>query len=233
MQKILGKMRKAIHQYDLISEGDKIAVGISGGKDSLILLKGLALLRKFIGINFDIIGITLDPLFNNAPLPVEGIKALCEELNVEYVVVPYPVYRIVFEERKEKHPCALCAKLRRGILHSTAKEHGCNKIALGHNFDDTVETFLMNLFNEARIDCYSPKIYLDRRDITLIRPLVFCEEREIRSVAKKLALPVVKSPCPVDGKTNRETTKSFITQMNRSNHGFSQRIFTAVSKTWK
>jgi tRNA(Ile)-lysidine synthase TilS/MesJ len=228
MQKILGKVRRAISDWDLIQNGDKIALGISGGKDSLLLLKSLVMLRKFIGIEYELTALTLDPKFGGKPLDVSGIAEFCKELNVEYRVIPSDVYKIVFEIRKEKNPCALCANLRRGALHIAAKDAGCNKIALGHNYNDVVETFIMNLFNEGRIGCFSPKTYLDRRDITVIRPLVLCNENEIISCAERYNLPVLKSPCPVDKHTNREDTKQFIAKMDNLQGDFSKKIFTAI-----
>ncbi|MDR0920057.1 MAG: tRNA 2-thiocytidine(32) synthetase TtcA [Oscillospiraceae bacterium] len=237
MKKILGKMRRAIDDYNLIEKGDRIAVGVSGGKDSLVLLKGLSMLKKFIGIDFDVFAITLDPHFNNQPMELSRVGEFCENLGVTYKIVHSEVYKIVFEIRKEKNPCALCANLRRGALHVAAKDLGCNKMALGHNYNDVIETFIMNLFNEGRLGCFAPKTYLDRRDITLIRPLVLCEENEIISVAQRYNLPVLKSPCPVDGHTNRETTKNFIKQFDREQQGFSQKIFTAMKNAdlngWK
>ncbi|MCM1227480.1 MAG: tRNA 2-thiocytidine biosynthesis TtcA family protein [Clostridium sp.] len=231
MQKILGYMRKAIQEFELISDGDAIAVGVSGGKDSLVLLKGLALLRRFIGIRYSIVGITLDPQFGGIEGDYGSVEKLCGELGIEYRLIPTHIGEIVFDVRKETHPCSLCARMRRGALHDAAKEYGCNKIALGHHFDDAVETFLMNLFTEGRIGCFSPKSYLSRKDLTLIRPLVFAPEREVRKAANRNGLQVVKSKCPADGFTNREKMKNFISQMEREDKGFADRIFGAMRRS--
>ncbi|MBQ9898442.1 MAG: tRNA 2-thiocytidine biosynthesis protein TtcA [Ruminococcus sp.] len=231
MQKILGYMRKAVQEFGLLSDGDRIAVGVSGGKDSLALLFGLALMRRFIGIDFDIIGVTLDPCFGGVPTDYSPVAELCERSRIDYRVIPTHIGEIVFDIREEDHPCSLCARMRRGALHNTAKELGCNKVALGHNYEDVLETFIMNLFTEGRIGCFAPMTYLDRKDITVIRPLVFAPENEIRRSVNRAGLPVVKSKCPVDGTTNRERTKNFINDMERSDHGFKDRIFGALRRS--
>ena len=230
MQKILGYMRKAIQEFELISDGDRIAVGVSGGKDSVVLLKGLVLLQRFIGIDYTLVAVTLDPQFGGEQGDYSAITAFCEEMGVEYHILRTHIGEIVFDVRKESHPCSLCARMRRGALHDAAKEYGCNKIALGHHFDDAVETFIMNLFTEGRIGCFSPKSYLSRKDLTLIRPLVFAPEKEVRKAAMKNNLEVIKSKCPADGFTNREKTKDFIRQMDKENKGFSDRIFGAMRR---
>lgn len=230
MQKILGYMRKAIQEFDLISDGDVIAVGVSGGKDSLVLLQGLALLQRFIGIDYRIVGITLDPQFNGVEGDYSAVVEICEKLNIDYHIIRTHIGEIVFDIRKETHPCSLCARMRRGALHDAAKEYGCNKIALGHHYNDAIETFIMNLFTEGRIGCFSPKSYLSRKDLTLIRPLVFAPEKEVRKAAMKNEITVVKSVCPADGHTNREKTKNFILQMEREDNGFSDRIFGAMRR---
>lgn len=230
MQKILGYMRKAIQEFDMISDGDSIAVGVSGGKDSLVLLQGLVLLRRFIGINYRIVSITLDPQFNGVPGQYEPIISLCSELDIERHIISTHIGEIIFDVRKESNPCSLCARMRRGALHDAAKEYGCNKIALGHHFNDAVETFIMNLFNEGRIGCFSPVSYLSRKDLTLIRPMVFAPEKEVRKAAIKNNLNVVKSKCPADGHTNREITKQFISDMDKKYKGFSDRIFGAMRR---
>lgn len=179
MQKILGYMRKAIQEFDLIHNGDRICVGVSGGKDSLVLLNGLILLRRFIGINYEIVGVTLDPCFNGEPGDYSSVAELCASHQVEYHVIPTQIGEIVFNVRQESHPCSLCARMRRGALHDATLKFNCNKIALGHNFDDAVETFIMNLFTEGRIGCFSPISYLSIKKIHMIRPLVFAPEKEI------------------------------------------------------
>jgi len=230
MQKILGYMRKAIQEYDLIQNGDRICVGISGGKDSLVLLYGLILLRRFIGIDYELVGVTLDPNFGGIAGDYSSVSALCAEHNVENHVIPTHIGEIVFDVRKEPNPCSLCSRMRRGALHDATLEYGCNKIALGHNYDDAVETFVMNLFNEGRIGCFSPKTFLSRKQIHLIRPLIFAPENEIRKAAAKNNLSIVKSKCPADGHTNREDTKSFIAERERIDHGFKDRLFGAMKR---
>ncbi|MDO4864345.1 MAG: tRNA 2-thiocytidine biosynthesis TtcA family protein [Ruminococcus sp.] len=228
MQKILGHMRKAIQQYDMIRNGDRIAVGVSGGKDSVALLVGLARLRSFIGISYEVTALTIDPAFGGVATDYSPISELCRGLGVEHVVVPTQIGEIVFDARREPNPCSLCSRMRRGALTNAAAELGCGKIALGHNYDDTVETFIMNLFNEGRIGCYSPVTTFDDRDIAIIRPLVLTEEREIRRAVKRNGLPVVKSACPADGHTNRERTKQLIAQLERTDRGLKDRLFGAL-----
>jgi tRNA(Ile)-lysidine synthase TilS/MesJ len=223
-------MRKAITEYSLIKNGDRIAVGISGGKDSLVLLRGLHLLRRFIGIEYELFAVTADMRFGGVDSDFSAIAEFCAEMGIPYTVVPTDIAEIVFDIRKESNPCSLCAKMRRGILHETAQTLNCNKIALGHNFDDAVETFMMNLFIEGRLGCFAPKAYLSRRDLTLIRPLVFTNENLIRGTARRLGFPVMKSPCPEDGHTAREDMKNFLAQREREDKGFRERIFGAMKK---
>lgn len=230
MQRILGYMRKAIQEFDLIQDGDKIAVGISGGKDSVALLKGLVMLKRFIGIEYDVVAITLDPGFNGKHTDYSPIQALCDELGVPYVVKRTQIGEVVFDIRKEPHPCSLCARLRRGALHDAALEYGCNTVALGHHYNDAVETFVMNLFIEGRLGCFSPKSFLSNKKLNLIRPLAFAPEKEIRRAVEKNALPVVKSKCPVDGHTSREKTKEFLRERERQDDGFTYRLFGAMRR---
>ena len=231
MQKILGYMRKAIQEFDLIENGDRIAVGVSGGKDSLVLLKGLVLLRRFIGIDYTVVAITLDPHFNGEKGNYEPVAELCRELGVEYVLIDTHIGEIVFDIRKEEHPCSLCARMRRGALHDAAIANGCNKLALGHNFNDVVETFVMNLTIEGRLGCFSPKSYLSRKNITLIRPLVFAPEKDIRSAARRSELPIVKSKCPADGATARQRIKLELAERDKTDRGFSERLFGALRRS--
>ena len=228
MQKILGHMRKAIQQYHMIDNGDRIAVGISGGKDSLVLLAGLARLRSFIGIDYEVVGLTIDQRFGGKSGDFSAVAELCKNLDVEYHIIPTQIGEIVFDVRKETNPCSLCARMRRGALHNSAAELGCNKIALGHNYDDTVETFIMNLFTEGRIGCYSPVTLLEDRQLTVIRPLVLATEKDIRRAVRREGLSIVKSPCPADGRTNRQRTKEFIASLERNDHGIKDRLFGAM-----
>lgn len=230
MQKILGYMRKAIQEFELISDGDVIAVGISGGKDSLVLAQGLCALRKFIGIDYKAIGITIDSQFNGVKGNYSAVAEMFNRMEIDYHIISTQIGEIVFEERKEDNPCSLCSRMRRGALCQAAEDLGCNKIALGHNFNDSVETFIMNLFNEGRIGCFSPLTELSEK-LSIIRPLVLAPEKEIKKAAIKNNFPVVKSMCPADGHTNRERTKEFIRKMDKENKGFSDRIMGAMRRS--
>ncbi|MBQ9893838.1 MAG: tRNA 2-thiocytidine biosynthesis protein TtcA [Ruminococcus sp.] len=230
MQRILGHMRRAINEFDMIQNGDRICVGVSGGKDSLVLLVGLSRLRSFIGIDFEVVGVTIDPGFGGVVGDYSPVEEMCREQNIEYHVVPTQIGEIVFDIRKESNPCSLCAHLRRGALQDAALQFNCNKLALGHNMDDTVETFFMNLFNEGRIGCFSPVTFLETKDIYMIRPLVMAPEKEVRRAAKRAELPVIKSKCPADGHTNRQSTKEFLIERERADHGFRERMFGAIRR---
>ncbi len=231
MQKILGFMRKAITEFDMIQDGDRIAVGVSGGKDSVALLKGLVLLKRFIGIDYEVVGITLDPGFNGKQTDYSPIEKMCVEMDCEYVIKRTQIGEIVFDIRKEPNPCSLCARMRRGALHDAAVQLGCNKIALGHHYNDAVETFVMNLFNEGRVGCFAPTTYLSRKDITMIRPLVLTTEKDIISSVKRANLPIVKSVCPADGVTSRQKTKEFLAERERTDEGFTCRLFGALRRS--
>ena len=222
-------MRRAADQYEMIDEGDKIAVAVSGGKDSLTLLAGLWNLRMFYPKKFDICAITVDMGFKGTDFT--SIADWCGELGIEYSIVKTDLETVIFNIRKESNPCSLCAKMRRGILHDEAKRMGCNKIALGHHFDDVIETFVMNLFNEGRIGTFSPITYLSRKDITMIRPLIFAPEKDIEYFVRSNPLPVIKSPCPEDKHTDREKYKNMIAALDRENKGLKHRIFVAISKS--
>lgn len=228
MQKILGYVRRACQEFDLIGKGDRIAVGVSGGKDSLVLLSALAEMRRFADYDYEICALTLDPRFNGEEADYGGLERLCERLGVPLVIIRTDIAEIVFDIRKEKNPCSLCAKMRRGALHDAAKAASCNKIALAHSYDDAIETFMMNLFKEGRIGCFSPKSYLSRKELTLIRPLVFAPERAVIGCCKRTGLEVIKSPCPVDKKTYRQEVKEFLRQKEYGDKGFKHRIFTAL-----
>ena len=182
MKRILSFVRRAVDDYQMIDDGDKIAVGVSGGKDSLTLLAALAALRRFYPKKFDIVAITIDMGFEGGSF--DSVKQYCDSLEVIYKVVPTEIAKIIFDVRKESNPCSLCAKMRRGALHSAATEFGCNKVALGHHYDDAVETFIMNMFFEGRIGCFSPVTYLSNRKIKLIRPLIYAEEKDVSYFAR-------------------------------------------------
>jgi len=228
-KRILSHIRRAADTYKMLGEGDKIAVGISGGKDSLTLLYGLVQLKLFYPKKFDLIAITIDCGFDN--IDFTEVRNLCEKLNVEYHIIPVNIKQIVFDCRKEKNPCSLCSKLRHGALNKAAKNLGCNKVALAHHLDDSAETFMLNLIYESRLGTFSPVTYLDRSDLTLIRPLIYAPEKEIRSFVKGQNLPVVKSPCPINQKTKREEVKILLRDLSKKYRNFKYNIFTAIEKS--
>ncbi len=230
MQQILGMMRKAITDYQMISDGDRVLVGISGGKDSVVLFAGLCRLRQFIGIDYQVIGVTLDPGFEGVNTDYSLIVRLAEEYGAEYQVRRTDIGHVVFQVRQEENPCSLCARMRRGALHDVAKELGCNKVALGHHGDDAVETFVMNLFNEGRIGCFSPVTYMSRKDLHVIRPLIYARERDVLHAVRTNDLPVVKSVCPVDEKTNRQWTKEWLLEMEKTHPGITMRLYGAMQR---
>lgn len=230
MQKILGHMRKAIQEYEMIKNGDSIAVGISGGKDSLVMLAGLKMLQRFIGIDYTVHALSIDPMFGGKSGDYSQIEKLCRDYEIPFTVIPTHIAEIVFDIRKEPNPCSLCARMRRGALLTATKEAGCSKLALGHNRDDAVETFFMNLFNEGRIDCFSPVSYMSHHDVTVIRPLLFAPERTVASAARKMNFPVMKSACPEDGHTNRETMRQFILEKEQKDRSFQDKIIGAMQK---
>ena len=212
-QQMLSGLRRGITKYKMIKDGDKIAVGVSGGKDSVCLLKLLAEYRRFSPERFELIAITVDLNFSSGNADFTPIKALCEELNVEYVIEKTDIGQIVFDVRKESNPCALCSKMRKGALYNKAKELGCNKVALGHHADDLVDTMFLSLFYEGRLSTFAPKSYLDRTDLTLIRPLIAVQEIDVISYAK--TLPTVKSCCPANKETRREYVKDLIRHIGK------------------
>ena len=229
MKRLLSYTRRGIDDYNMIEEGDKIAVGVSAGKDSLTLLCAMAQLRRFYPKKFELIAITIDMGFEGG-MDFEPIRKLCEELDVPYHIVPTEIYKIIFEVRKEKSPCSLCAKMRRGALHTAAKELGCTSVALGHHFDDVVETFMLNLFYEGRLGCFSPVTELTRVGIKLIRPMIYMPEKEVKEFVKKNPLPVIASPCPADKATEREEMKQLLHSLERENKGLRYRIFGALCR---
>lgn len=226
MKRMLSFVRRAVDDYGLIDEGDKIAVGVSGGKDSLCLLETLAEMRRFYPKKYDIVAITVDMGFEGSDF--SDVKEFCRRLHVEYRIVKTDIAKIIFEVRKEPNPCSLCAKMRRGSLHAEAVEAGCNKVALGHHYDDAIETFMMNLFFEGRIGCFSPKSYLSNRKITLIRPLLYATEKDVEYFTRRRAMPVVTSLCPEDHATERENMKRLLASLEKDNKGIKHRIFRAM-----
>ncbi len=228
MQKLLSYMRSAIQKYDMIEDGDKVAVGVSAGKDSLSLLAAMARLRDFYPKKFELIAITIDMRFGDTDGDFGEIAELCDKLGVEYHIIPTNLARLIFDVRKESNPCSLCSKMRRGALNKNAKALGCNKVALGHHLDDVAETLIMNLFSNASLDCFMPVTYLDRSDITVIRPMIFARESDCARTARKLGLPVKKSSCPEDGKTEREETKQFLSSLEKKYGNIRSKILLAM-----
>lgn len=228
LQRLLSYVRRAVDDYDMIQEGDKIAVGISGGKDSLTLLHALKGLQRFYPSKFSICAITIDLGFDN--LNLEKIVQMCEEMQIEYKIVKTDIAQIVFNERKEENPCSLCAKMRKGALNEAIKEMGCNKVAYAHHKDDVVETLLLSLIYEGRFHTFSPVTYLDRMQLTVIRPLIYVDEADVIGFVKLNNLPVAKSPCPADGNTKREYVGQLLKQLNRENPGVKARMFTAITR---
>ena len=226
LQQVLSYVRKAVDDYGMIEDGDKIAVGISGGKDSLTLLYALHGLKRFYPKHFELHAVTVDLGFDN--LNLNKIKSLCSSLDVPYTIVKTDIAQIVFEERREENPCSLCAKMRKGALNQEIKAAGCNKIAYAHHKDDVVETMLMSLIFEGRFHTFSPVTYLDRTELTVIRPLMYMNEADVIGFVNKYDIPVIKSPCPADGHTKREYVKNLLRQLNRENPGVKERMFTAI-----
>ncbi|MFV0364310.1 MAG: ATP-binding protein [Suipraeoptans sp.] len=226
LQELLSHTRKAVDEYNLIDEGDHIAIGISGGKDSLTMLYALHGLMRFYPKNFTLSAITVD-------LGYEGtdytkVTQLCKDLDIPYTIVQSDIARILFDERKEKNPCSLCAKMRKGALNQAIKEMGCNKIAYAHHKDDIIETMLMSLLFEGRFYSFSPKAYLDRMDLTVIRPIMFVDEAQVIDFKDKYNLPVIKNKCHVDGYTKREYAKEMVQSLEKENPGSRARMFTAI-----
>lgn len=226
MQKILSTMRRGIQDYKMLEAGDKIAVGVSGGKDSLVLLSALAAFRRFSEVPFEVIGITIDMGFDG--VSYEPMKEYCKKIDVEYIVKKTDIAEIIFDARKEKNPCSLCSRMRRGAINDLAKENGCNKVALGHNNEDVLETFFLSLFYEGRLNSFSPVTYLSRRDLTVIRPLIYAPESDIRGFARRAKLPIVKNPCPMDGVSKRQDMKDFINEKTKLDRHFKSKMMNAI-----
>lgn len=228
LQKLLSYVRRAVDDYNMIEEGDRIAVGVSGGKDSLALVVALKALQRFYPKHFELVAISVNMGFEG--MDFTPVTAMCAELGVEYHIVDTDIGEIIFNERKEKNPCSLCAKMRRGALNDLAKKNGFPKVALGHHQDDYVETFLLNLFFEGRCDTFKPLTYLDRMDITVIRPMLSVPEELIRKHSVNVDLPVVLNPCEADGHTRRDDMKSFLRQIESSHPMAKELAFRALER---
>ena len=232
MNKILSLVRRCVEDYDMIQAGDKIAVGVSGGKDSLMLLTALARLREFYPVPFDLEAVTLDMgrADGRPGMDFGPVADYCRALGVPYTLKKSEIHHVIFDLRREKNPCSMCAKMRRGALHGALQERGLTKIALGHHYDDAVETFFLSLIFEGRLSCFQPVTYLDRTGITQIRPMLYCGEQMIRHTAQRLDLPVVENPRPADGNTKRQELKELVYELQGRYPGLQARAFGAMQR---
>jgi len=228
LQKLLSYTRQAVDEYKMIQEDDKIAVGISGGKDSLTLLYALTGLQKFYPKPFELIAITVDLGYPDFDL--SGIKRLCNDLKVEYHVITTKIGEMVNSDQLEGSACSLCARLRKGALNDAAKALGCNKVAYGHHMDDVIETMMLSLLYEGRFCSFWPVTFLDKSEITVIRPMIYVPESDVKGFEKSMKLPITKNPCPIDGSTKREYIKTLIKQLNSENPGVKKRLFHAIKE---
>lgn len=227
MQKLMGLMRRCIDDYNMIQAGDKIAVGVSGGKDSLVLLRLLAGLREYFNKPFTLQAITIDM---GLGMDYSGIETLCKELDIPYTIVKTQIAPIIFDHRKEKNPCSMCAKMRRGALNQALLDSGCNKLALGHHYDDAVETFVMNLLFEGRIGCFQPVTNLDRMGVIQIRPMLYITEKSADNFCRRMELPVIENRCPADKHTKREEIKNLVFELQGRYPDFKDRVFGAMQR---
>jgi len=221
-------VRKGVDEYNMIEEGDSIAVGVSGGKDSLLLLRSLKYLQGYYPKHFDLYALTIELGFEG--MDFSPVAAMCDDIGVPYTRIQTDIKEIVFDVRREENPCSLCSKMRRGALNTALKKMGCNKLALGHHFDDAVETFMMSLLFEGRLSCFKPVTYMSRMDVTQIRPMVYCGEKKIANVAAALALPVVENPCPEDKDSKRYEIKTLLSGMSRDYPDMRSKIFGAMQR---
>lgn len=235
MQQISGYIRRAVDDFDMIEPGETVAVALSGGKDSILMLHGLKHLSRYHPAKFDVVAIFIDLGFGN--IDIETMKQECENLDVPLIIRRTDIAPLVFEVRKESNPCALCAKMRRGAIHDAAIEAGCRTIALGHHRDDAIETLAMNLIYEGRIGCFQPVTYLDRKDVRAIRPMLYLTERQIANTVERLKLPIVKNPCPMDHTSMRKETKDLLKEAEERFPGLAERLFGAIVRSdlpgWK
>ena len=235
MEKIVGAIRRAVDDYGMIGENEKVAVGVSGGKDSMVLFTALHRLSRFHPKKFTVTGIMLD-LGTPGADPSE-VAAYAQKEGLDLHIIKTSIHEVIFDIRKEANPCSLCAKMRRGALHDEAVNLGMRKIALGHHEDDAVETLMMNLFFEGRIGCYRPMTYLDRKDVTVIRPMLYVAEKDIRNAVKKLGIPIMHNPCPANGNTEREEMKNLLASLEKEYPGLKKRLYGALQRSeidgWK
>lgn len=230
MQRLMSSMRAAIERYDMIKDGDRICVGVSGGKDSVALLCALGEMRRFLPMKYEVCGLSVNMNFGGIPTDFSEIAELCQERNIPYTAKDTRIGEIIFDVRKEENPCSLCARMRRGALHDGAKELGCNKIALGHHLDDAVQTFFMNILQGGTIGCFRPVTYLSRKDITMIRPMIYAYESDVIRAVSSSELPICKSTCPSDGNTQRQETKELIQKLEVDYESLRKKVITALQK---
>ncbi len=235
MQQISGYLRRAVDDFNMIAPGENIAVALSGGKDSMLMLHGLCHLSRYHPAKFSVTAIFIDLGFDNIDIPT--MKETCEKLNIPLVIRKTDIAPLVFDIRNESNPCALCAKMRRGAIHDAAIEAGCRTIALGHHRDDAIETLAMNLIYEGRIGCFQPVTYLDRKDVRAIRPMIYLTERQIANTVERLNIPIIKNPCPMDHASVRKETKDLLKLGEEKFPGLSERLFGAIVRSdlagWK
>jgi len=235
LQRVLSRLRKAVTDYNMICDGDRIAVGVSGGKDSQLLLIALNEARRFLPVRYDLMGITIDLGFSD--FDRQRLISFYESIGVEYHIEKTHIAQIVFDIRKEENPCSLCANMKRGAIYNAANRLGFNKVAYAHHMDDVIETFLMAQIYEGRIHTFSPVTFLDRKQITLIRPFIYAEEKLIRATVRELGLTPIKSGCPNDGYSKRQFIKELITDLTRENRHIRANLFGAIQRAgingWK
>ena len=227
MQHLMGLVRRCVDDYQMIEAGDRIAVGVSGGKDSLALLALMAGLQKYYPKPFELAAITIDMGLGMDFGPVEDF---CKSLGVPFTCVKTEIGPLIFDVRKEKNPCSMCAKMRRGALNDALKAQGFNKIALGHHYDDAVETFLLSLFYEGRLSCFQPVTYLSRMDVTQIRPMLYIGEKAVESFTRRQNLPVVENRCPADKSTKRQEVKDLLVALQKQYPDLKTKIFGAMQR---
>lgn len=228
MEQFTGLVRRCVEDYDMIADGDVIAVGLSGGKDSMALLCALRSLQRYYPKRFELMGVTIGLGFPD--MDFEPVRDYCRELGVPYDFVQSDIRDVVFAERQEKNPCSLCVKMRKGAFHDRLRELGANKAALGHHMDDAVETFLLSLIYEGRISCFEPVTTMDRSGITQIRPMLYAEEKRIVGLARKYGFPIVESTCPMDKTSKRALVKEYMYAVSKERRDFKIKTFRAMQR---
>ena len=228
MQHILSLVRKAVDEYGMIDDGDRVAVGCSGGKDSTLLLLALSKLSEFYPKKFSVVGIVID---TGGGIDFSPLEEFCRKENIELIIKRTEISKIIFDIRKESNPCSLCARMRRGCLNDAALEAGANKVALGHHRDDVIDTFFLSLIHESRLNTFQPVTYLSRKDINVIRPLIFVPEKDIKKTVKNYSLPVLANPCPANGNTEREAVKQVVHDIDLKYKGIRERVFGAIERS--